>query len=157
MFGFIFQKSGEVVILAEVQWLSEWGLRGSWGLLWTASILYCKWDQEHSLGELRPFAFSFPLLCPAFSYLPKQWAVGLWPRSGLSVRLPVLAFLIPAVRTKGTTLLSEPWPYFPPPSTKLIAYSFPNAGEGISQAIPQFRLQHSVWQVVRSNNYLLIQ
>lgn len=65
------------------------------------------------LGPEAQFWGTFPIcLFPSlslssYSYLsPKP--VSCRPRNGLSVNLPILAFLIPAVRRKGHTLFCEP-------------------------------------------------
>lgn len=97
-----------------------------------------------------PFAFSFPLSCCVIpiSFLPKQWVVGLWPRNGLSVNLPVLAFLIPAERRKWSTLVCEPWScFFFPPSTKLMPTAFQMLGKELVR-LPSAPEQCFAWRIV---------
>lgn len=139
VFGLIFQKSGEVFILAEVQWWREWAWRGGSALPWAASILFCKWDQEQSFGERLPFALSLPLLCPA---IPMSQSSELWdydPVVGSLFIFQVLYFSFQLWEGRGALCFVSHDHTFFPPSTKLTAYSFPNAGKGISQASPQHR------------------
>lgn len=99
------------------------GSSGNWGAaqlcLRQIQFFFFFWqvDPGAQLWQFPPFAFSFPLLCCVIpiSFLPKHWVVGLWPRNGLSVHLPVLAFLTPAERRKWSTLACEPWSCFPLP------------------------------------------
>lgn len=132
------------------QWwrfMKWWRLRGSSILLWANSILFF---QVAPGAQFWKCAFFLPFLCPLIpiSSLPKQWVVGLWPRNGPCVNLPVLTFLTPTVRRKGALyhLNDGHYAFFPHP-LKWMPLAFQILGKELAR-LPSAPEQHFVWRVV---------